>query len=421
MPATATKLERPPLDRESVERFGLSRGEPDWLIAQRVAAAERYLETPWPRNDVGEEWRRFPLNEVPFEAIARGKPELAVPAAGRHSVSDAGLVSLPIELLWNAPEPSAKHLDRLRPLLATTDGPAAQAAIRAYAHAAWTTGHFVRVPAGLDILQPIEIATVPAVSRTVVLVERGARATVVERLSGGAEEPQLAMPVLDVHLEDDARLDYVQIQEFAPSVWILGSQHYRSARASHLESFNVFVGAHRAKVGIGSDIRGDGAVVHLNGLVAGGGDQIIDFNVFQDLFGSHSESILLYLAALYERAKAVTYGVIRVEPQSRATSSYQECRNLLLSEHAGADPIPVLEILTNDVARCGHGATAGALDPAEIFYAQSRGLPRLDAERLIVRGFFERVVAKVADADVRRRMLAALEPRIGTFADAEAA
>ena len=421
MATTRTRLERPPLDRESVERFGISRGEPRWLIDQRLAAVDRYLETAWPSTDVGEEWRRFPLNEVPYDAIARDIP-LPVPLDETgYSVSRSGLVNLPIEMLWNAPEPTPKPYELLRALLPRTEGPVAQAAIRAYAEAAWTSGHFVRVPAGLDLPQPIEVITVPSVSRTVVLLERGARATVVERLIGGGDEPRLAMPVLDVHLEDDATLTYVQIQEFAPSVWMLGSQHYRSARGSRLESFNVFVGAHRAKVGIGSDIRGDGAVVHLNGLVAGGDDQKIDFNVFQDLFGSHSESILLYLSALYDRAKAVTYGVIRVEPQSRATSSYQECRNMLLSEHAGADPIPVLEILTNDVLRCGHGATAGAIDDADLFYVQSRGLPRQDAERLIVRGFFERVIEKVADADVRRRMLAALEPRIGTIASLEAA
>ena len=70
---------------------------------------------------------------------------------------------------------------------------------------------------------------------------------------------------------------------------------------------------------------------------------------------------LLDLSALYESAKAVYYGVIRVEPTSSGTGSYQECRNLLLSDKAGAHPTPVLEILTNDVARCGHGAT----DPGE--------------------------------------------------------
>ena len=391
------------------------RGEPRWLTDQRLAAVERYLETPWPRTDVGEEWRRFPLKDVPYDAIAQ---ELT---AGRGRGRGASYVNAPLEDLSNASRPEPNGLELLRDQLAKTDGPRAQDAIRAYAAAGWTNGHFVRVPAGLDVPEPIEIVTVPSISRTVVVIERGARATVVERLLGGADEPQLAMPVLDVHLEDDAQLNYVQIQHFAPSVWMLGSQQYRSARASKLESFNVFAGASAAKVGIGSDIRGDGAIVHLNGLVAAGDDQKIDFNVFQDLHGSHSESILLYLSALYDRAKAVTYGVIRVEPESRATSSYQECRNMLLSEHAGADPIPVLEILTNDVLRCGHGATAGAIDDADLFYVQSRGLPRDEAERLIVRGFFERVIEKVADPDVRRQMLRALEPRIGVVAALEAA
>ena len=94
---------------------------------------------------------------------------------------------------------------------------------------------------------------------------------------------------------------------------------------------------------------------------------------------------------------------------------------MLLSDKAGADPIPVLEILTNDVARCGHGATAGALDPDEMFYIQSRGMPRLEAEQLLVRGFYQRVVAAIPEPQVRARVLAALEPRIGRVAELEAA
>ncbi len=92
---------------------------------------------------------------------------------------------------------------------------------------------------------------------------------------------------------------------------------------------------------------------------------------------------------------------------------------MLLSDRAGADPSPVLEILTNDVARCGHGATVGALDPDELFYVMSRGLPRLEAEQLLVLGFFHRVVAKIPEPQVRARVLAALAPRIGRVAELE--
>jgi Fe-S cluster assembly protein SufD len=158
---------------------------------------------------------------------------------------------------------------------------------------------------------------------------------------------------------------------------------------------------------------GKGGVSKLLGLLAAGGAQHIDINSLQDLSASHGTSDLLYLSALYDRARAGFYGVIRVRPGALQTSSYQECRNLLLSPHAGAEPIPVLEIQTNDILRCGHGATAGAIDPTQLFYVRTRGLDADAAERLIVRGFFEQVLGRLAETAVRERMLAALAPRIG--------
>jgi len=158
----------------------------------------------------------------------------------------------------------------------------------------------------------------------------------------------------------------------------------------------------------------------LLGLLAAGDDQHIDINSEQDLHASYTTSDLLYLSALYDRARAAFYGVTKVRAGSRQTSSYQECRNLLLSPSAGAEPIPVLEIETNDILRCGHGATAGAIDPIQLFYAQTRGLDAASAERMIVRGFFEQVVAQIHDETIRERVLAALARRIG-FAEEQAA
>jgi Fe-S cluster assembly protein SufD len=149
------------------------------------------------------------------------------------------------------------------------------------------------------------------------------------------------------------------------------------------------------------------------GLLAAGGAQHIDINSVQDLVASHTTSDLLYLSALYDQSRAAFYGVTKVRPEAKGTSSYQECRNLLLSPEAGAEPIPVLEIETNDILRCGHGATAGAIDPIQLFYAQTRGLDADQAERMIVRGFFEQVVAQIGSEPIRARVLEALAARIG--------
>ena len=256
------------------------------------------------------------------------------------------------------------------------------------------------------------------VFRTVVVAEPGSSVTVVEELtSDGGGKGRVAIPGLEVHAGRGAQVRYVGIQRFGEDVWDLGSQRYISESDSTVRSFNVLVGSHKTKLGIDSDIRGNGATVKLYGLVAAGSDQRIDVNSLQKLDGKASTSDLLYLSALYERAHATYYGVIRVEPTSSMSGSYQECRNMLLSDKAGADPIPVLEILTNDVARCGHGATAGRLDDLELFYVMSRGLDRASAEQLLVRGFFQRVINEIPDPQVGARVLAALAPRIGRLTE----
>jgi Fe-S cluster assembly protein SufD len=103
--------------------------------------------------------------------------------------------------------------------------------------------------------------------------------------------------------------------------------------------------------------------------------------------------------------------MIRVEEGAQKTNAYQENRNLLLSKTAHADSIPGLEIMANDV-RCTHGATLGQVDRDQLFYLMTRGLTRPEAERLIVRGFFQDVLDRVELESVRESLAAALEARI---------
>ncbi len=412
-----------PLDRETVERLSVGRNEPPWMLEDRVAALQRYLDTPAPSGHE-EEWRRFPLTDLPHAALAdiidtKHPPSEygSVPvAASRHGLIFDRMLTVAHE-----------HPDLVKRWLPSGDGIKSHTAFRALADALFAHGStFLYVPAGLDVELPLEVhktwagGTEPIVFRTIVVVEANASVTLVEELSSESGGPRLAVPSLEIHAGPGARVRYVGIHRFAEDVWEIGQQNLVSARDSVMASFNVLVGSARTKLGIESDIRGDGAEVKLYGLVAAAGKQGIDVNSLQKLDGKASQSDLLYLSALYEAAKAVYYGVIRVEPTSSGTGSYQECRNMLLSDKAGADPIPALEILTNDVARCGHGATVGAIDEEELFYVMTRGLDRLESERLLVRGFFQRVVANIPQPQVRARVLAALEPRIGRVAESEA-
>jgi len=406
------------LDPEMVEQHSLRRKEPAWLRESRFEASLRFTPETWPTGEE-EEWRRFPLKELPTGSLVSTLDHLPgiqfklEPQATAAGVIFKGLLRASLD----NPELVRQHI-------APGDGIPSHTAFRALADALWSAGStFVHVPVGVEVQQPLVLEKAwPAgddamLSRTIVVAERDSSVTLVEDLTSEGDAPRIAVPHVEVHAGPGAHVTYVGIRRFGPGVLDLGFQRFRSARDSELRSLNVFAGEGRSKVGIESDIEGDGAVVKLFGLVAAGDSQRIDINSFQRVDGRSSQSDLLYLSALYDRAKAIFYGKIRVEPTSHGTGSYQECRNMLLSKDAGADPIPVLEILTNDVVRCGHGATAGALGDEELFYAMSRGFDRDQAQQLMVHGFFRRVINELKDEHVRQRVLSAVRPRIGNVAE----
>jgi len=103
--------------------------------------------------------------------------------------------------------------------------------------------------------------------------------------------------------------------------------------------------------------------------------------------------------------------MIYVAPEATKTDGYQANRNLILSDQARADSIPGLEILTDDV-RCTHGATVGKIDEEQIFYLESRGLPRIQAERLVVEGFFEPIMQRIPFEGVRNRFRQAIQRKM---------
>jgi Fe-S cluster assembly protein SufD len=414
-----------PLDRATVERLSVGRGEPAWLLEDRLAALQRFEAATFPTGQE-EEWRRFPLKDLPKVSVAE-LLEVAHPPSEYGSVPlDASHKGLVFDRWSSAVR---DHPDLVRKWLPDGEGMPSHAAFRAWAGALYGHGStFLYVPAGLHVELPLMVhkrwaaGTAPVVFRTLVIAEEGSSVTLVEELSSeGGGSGRIAVPSLEVRAGPGAIVRYVGIQRYSDDVWEIGQQRNISERESTLANFNVLVGSKRTKLGVESDIRGNGAAVKLYGLVAGADAQRIDVNSLQRVDGKASTSDLLYLSALYESAHAIFYGVIRVEPTSSMTGSYQECRNMLLSNKAGADPIPVLEILTNDVARCGHGATAGRIDDTELFYIMSRGLDRSTAEQMLVRGFFQRVVNDIPDVQVRSRVTDALAPRIGRIAEVEGA
>jgi Fe-S cluster assembly protein SufD len=281
--------------------------------------------------------------------------------------------------------------------------------------AMWKHGLLVRVPKNVQLEKPLYVrvaVTGQTFWRLVVVAEEGARASLIEEYASPADDTAAySNAVTELFVEPNAKLEYVSLQNLSRETWHFASHHARVERDGELDWVAGGFGSKKGKVRIQNDLNGQGATSRVTGAYFADGEQHLDYDTFQEHIAPDCESDFAFKGALRDHATAVWRGMIRVEPGAQKTNAYQECRNLMLSPTTHAVPIPGLEILANDV-RCTHGATVGRVDREQLFYLMARGLSRPEAERLIVRGFFQDVLDRIELEPVREAVTAALEARI---------
>ena len=285
----------------------------------------------------------------------------------------------------------------------------------AHNSAMWKHGLLVVVPKGVELEQPLYVrisATGQTFWRLVVVVEEGARASLIEEYASPAADTEAySNAVTELFIEPAAKLEYVSLQNLSQETWHFATHHARVERHAELDWVAGGFGSKKGKTRIQNDLAGQGATSRVTGAYFADGTQHLDYDTFQEHIAPDCESDFAFKGALRDEATAVWRGMIRVEKDAQKTNAYQECRNLMLSPTTHAVPIPGLEILANDV-RCTHAATVGRVNREDMFYLMSRGLTRQEAERLIVRGFFQEVLDRIELEPVRDAVTAALEARI---------
>ena len=384
----------------------------------RADALERYRSLPLPTTSE-EAWRFTDLAGFDPDSFVRnghqkGSDPLSkivdVPSAAVATVTEAGIEieSAPEGISF---EPLADH-PRLGELIGESEKFAAHNA------AEWKHGLLVHVPRGVVLEEPLYVRIVSSTDgtalfwRMLVIAEPESRFTVIEEY--GSAHPTLEAytnAVVELFVEQAARVEYVSVQNLSHETWHFASHRARVGRDAELDWVAAGFGTKRGKVRIENDLAGEGATSRVTGAYFADGEQHLDYDTFQEHIAPNTTSDFAFKGALRDDASVVWRGMIKVEKDAQRTNAYQENRNLLLSERAHADSIPGLEIEANDV-RCTHGATVGQVDRDMLFYLMARGLPRSEAERLIVRGFFTDLLDRIELEPVREALGDALEARI---------
>ncbi len=401
---------------------------PDWLEPVRRAAADRFAAVGFPTSR-DEEWRFTPVGPI-AQTTWRPSPGVAakVPADrlapfvfghaewstlvfvnGAYSEALSRIMDLPrgvqvgnlaAALRGNGSVLEA-HLTRHAPI----DG----SPFTAINTAGFRDGGLVHVPAGLDLERPVHfvyLTTADAAGtamhpRNLIVVERGARASVIESyVTLAPGEVYWTNPVTEVSAAAGSWLEHTRIQRESERAHHVALTHVDQQRDSHYRSFSMAMGGTLARHNLHVRLNDENIETLMYGLYLTRGEQVVDNHtaIFHDQPNCRSWEV--YKGVLDGRSRAVFNGKVFVQPAAQKTDAKQTNRNLLLSDSARVNTKPQLEIFADDV-KCTHGATVGRLDDVALFYARSRGIPQAAAERLLTYAFAAEVIDEVALAPVR--------------------
>ena len=284
-------------------------------------------------------------------------------------------------------------------------------------------GAFVYVPRGVALERPILLTAVQGQSgtelhrRTLIVLDQGAQAEVWEQaISASPENDGVFNTVVELVVGENSRLRFVSGQDLSERSWIFGSHRAEVARDGALDWVALGFGSAGGHVRMQTRLGGPGADARVTGAYASHGRQHIDFDTTQEHAAPNTTSDLAFRGVLQGRSSAVWKGNIIVDPGAQKTDAFQESRNLLISKRAHADSIPGLEIQANDV-RCTHAAAVAQVDPEQLFYLGSHGLPEAVAKRLVIEGFLAALVERFQEGPLREVLADALDRRLALILD----
>ncbi|MCU1416291.1 MAG: transporter permease [Schumannella sp.] len=218
---------------------------------------------------------------------------------------------------------------------------------------------------------------------------------------------------VEILVGEGAHLTVVSLQEWGDDAIHLASHFARVERDARLKHIVVSLGGSIVRVNPSTHLAGPGSDVEMLGVYFADAGQHLEQQVFVHHDAPQSKSRVTYKGALNGAgAHTVWIGDVLIGRAATGTDSYEQNRNLVLSEGTRADSIPNLEIETGDIAGAGHASATGRFDDEHLFYLQSRGITEDEARRLVVLGFLSEIVQKIGEPHLEKRLLAALEAEL---------
>jgi Fe-S cluster assembly scaffold protein SufB len=432
------------VNEATAREVAASRGDPDWLLADRLAGLRAFDALPIETNQLYTTYvdlRNAHLAGVRPVLAPGGSAVAAGPETDQRLLPDgaaayAELDEAGVKALVVSPEASAAGMvletlaglqardpELLRRLLEGGCTLPENDKLAQMSRALWAGGLFLHVPDGVRLERPVvirwSVGTPGAalVSRTVISVGEDAEVSILEEQvsSGKGSEESVEQGFFagttEIHLGAGSNLSFAGLQDLP--LREVAFQH-RSAvvgRGATLRWALAQLGSRVVRSRIDNRLEGDGSTVEQAEIVFGSADQVFDLTSYTRHVGRDTTGNLLSKGALADRSRAYMKGLATIETSAHGTDSYLGEFAMLLSKQARSVAIPSLEIDQPDCRRVAHASSVGPIDESQLFYLESRGLEREEARKFIVLGYLEPVVARVPLEAARDRLRDLLEAK----------
>lgn len=290
--------------------------------------------------------------------------------------------------------------------------------VAAQAYSSFDTATIVTVGRDTEVAEPIEIDIdgpgegAVAYGHLQIRVEELSRAIVVVDLRGSGTYADN----VEIIVGDSAGLGVIWIADWADDTVHVSAHHARLGKDAVLGHVNVTLGGDVVRTTATVRFTGPGGDAKLLGTYFADDGQHFESRLLVDHAHPNCKSDVLYKGALQgdpasnrPDAHTVWVGDVLIRAEATGTDTFEVNRNLLLTDGARADSVPNLEIETGEIIGAGHASATGRFDDEQLFYLRARGIPEDQARRLVVRGFFNEIIAKIAVPAVRERLTEAIE------------
>ncbi len=447
------------LSRSAVEELSRQKGEPEWMLQKRLHAWDIYESTPAPlgrRGDLGtlRTFSNFKFQQLsPYvpsngngtlpAVIEQSLQEALVDArAGLIVQCNASVVRVELDedlksqgvILTDLDTAVRAYPELVQQYFMTRCVPVESNKYTALHAAFWSGGIFLYIPKGIEIEQPIlaqiwvDTPASATFAHTLIIAEEASSVRYVEEHNSDfdGDQPALVNQVAEVYVKNAAHVEFSNLQDYGQNVWTITNKNAAHEKDGSTTWVMADLGSKAMLANIGAGLTGNGSVAELVGVFFTDHDQRYAINTLSNHDALSTNAETLVKGVLTDESRVEFEGMIRVQPKAQQTASFLSAHTLLLSQKCRAESIPSLEIGANEVS-ASHGATTGKIDEEQLFYLMVRGIPREEAERIIVQGFFEPVLQRIPLENLRtrlrrsivRRMRGAYETEADTWVDAQ--